>query len=415
MLKKIKEKLEKRKADKKPGRFLSFHILYLCIFLPPVLYILTIQGLERYYQDTWQSQLGHNLLQDRSSVLDGSIRLQDEIKKNIESFFEQKIVADLGVMAQTVVRTGQGNLIYPDYQLDIISQQNNLSGDEFVAQLQRAMVARENRQLLEQGLNFHLSVQIPHNTWLANLVLIFYILVFSMLLYRGYQFRLRESEQAEKQQQEELMAARTRFDNARAALAKSARKEQNLRIKLDSFKEKLQEADNRVKQTEEAALEELEMLEEKLAEATSQRESREEEISKLSLELESLDQQKEHQHEKKEKQQKTYSRRFNTLYKNIHVLDRALEGFLCLPEDWKLKAEEILHTLNADKDKVSVKRKVFSKGRVFALETEFAHKGRIYWRVGTGNKPEILVIGTKNSQDKDLRYLQNLYGQESQG
>jgi hypothetical protein len=56
-----------------------------------------------------------------------------------------------------------------------------------------------------------------------------------------------------------------------------------------------------------------------------------------------------------------------------------------------------------------VKRKVFSrKSNLTALETVFAYKGRMYWRKDAEGKVEVLAIGTKNTQNKDLAFLESL-------
>lgn len=340
--------------------------------------------------------------------MEGTVSIQEELKENIDIFLNTGLAAKLGVQAQAVVRTDQGRLLYPDFSLDILPEPSHDPENQFLTQVKQAMTARENRQILEEGLNFNLSAQIPHNTWLANMVLIFYILAFSLVLYKAYLLRTRESELADERQQQVLASVRQRLEKARSALLNSSRKELEHKKKLDDFKQKLDEADNRIRQTEEAALCELEMLEDKLSRATSQREAREREIHDLTRQVEALDQNSEPQKKKTEKAGKLYAKRFHTLYKNIHIHERALEGFASLSEEWKLKAEEIVHMLDADKQHVSVKRKVFSSGRASVLETEFAHKGRIYWRQENGNKLEILAIGTKNTQESDLRYLHKL-------
>jgi hypothetical protein len=56
-----------------------------------------------------------------------------------------------------------------------------------------------------------------------------------------------------------------------------------------------------------------------------------------------------------------------------------------------------------------VKRKVFlGKAALTVLESEFAYRGRIYWRRGANGKVEILAVGTKNTQPKDLAHLESL-------
>ena len=116
----------------------------------------------------------------------------------------------------------------------------------------------------------------------------------------------------------------------------------------------------------------------------------------------------------KENKQKTnnYNRvqkRFKTLYKNISVNKRALDGFFDLTDDMRIKGEEVIHKLNEDPSLVLVKRKVFGKkSRATVQEVIFAYKGRLYFRKTKDGKIEILTIGTKNTQVKDLEFLDNL-------
>jgi hypothetical protein len=75
----------------------------------------------------------------------------------------------------------------------------------------------------------------------------------------------------------------------------------------------------------------------------------------------------------------------------------------------KIKSEEIIHKLNENPKLVPVKRKVFSKkGRATVQEVIFAYNGRLYYRASTHGRIEILTIGTKNTQAKDLEFLDNL-------
>ena len=102
-------------------------------------------------------------------------------------------------------------------------------------------------------------------------------------------------------------------------------------------------------------------------------------------------------------------KRFNTLYKNIIIHDRAVSGFVDLNDDFKIKAEEIIHQLNNDPGLVTVKRKVFGgKGHETVLEAVFAYKGRLYFRNNRDKRVEVLAIGTKNTQARELEFLARL-------
>jgi len=112
---------------------------------------------------------------------------------------------------------------------------------------------------------------------------------------------------------------------------------------------------------------------------------------------------------KRKKRLESVQKRFGVLYKNLTFTDRAVEGFLALTEDFQLKAEEVIHRLNADESQISVKRKVFGKGgKMNVLEVDFAYSGRIYFQRDSQPGLKILVIGTKNTQDQDLAFLERV-------
>jgi hypothetical protein len=86
-----------------------------------------------------------------------------------------------------------------------------------------------------------------------------------------------------------------------------------------------------------------------------------------------------------------------------------VEGFVSLQGDLQLRVEEVIHTMNQDSDRLSVKRKVFAKkGALPVFESEFGYRGRIYWKRAEDGKVHVLAIGTKNTQSKDLAYLERL-------
>ena len=57
-------------------------------------------------------------------------------------------------------------------------------------------------------------------------------------------------------------------------------------------------------------------------------------------------------------------------------------------------------------NRVQIKRKVFGKkNRETVFEVIFAYKGRLYfWKI-SGNRVEVLAIGTKLTQNKSLVFL----------
>ncbi len=398
-----------RRKTNEGSRSLSFRILYLCIFLPPVLYIFTIQGLERHLDNTWSRELSTELITDMPRVATGRISLQEEIRKNVNDFITGKKLTRLGVIIHVGVRTDEGRQLYPVFDLDRELTVNRGGADEnHLSELERSLTARESIGILREGLVLNLSVQIPHNTWVSNIILIFYIFTFSLLLYRSYQAREIKSRIAAEEQKQKLENTRNRLDKAQSSLREFSGKEEAYTREMETLKRDLEKADNRLKITEEEALKELEDLEQKLSSVTAQRENQELEILQLSEHLEKLHSDRQARDKKKQKLFDQQLKRFSTLYKRLKFHDRAVQGFMELPEELQLKAEELIHTLNEDLQKVSVKRKVFSRGTTTSFETDFAYRGRLYWSRNSGGKVEVLAVGTKNTQSKDLKYLEGI-------
>jgi len=103
-------------------------------------------------------------------------------------------------------------------------------------------------------------------------------------------------------------------------------------------------------------------------------------------------------------------KRFAVLYKDTVMNRKAISGFLSLDSDHQIKAEEYVLLLDRNPDQVTIKRKVFSgkKHRTACFEILFAYNGRLYFTTNEKNKIEILVIGTKNTQTKDMEFLHSL-------
>ena len=89
---------------------------------------------------------------------------------------------------------------------------------------------------------------------------------------------------------------------------------------------------------------------------------------------------------------------------------KAISGFIGLNDDQQIKAEELIHQIDFKPDSVIIKRKVFSgkKHRTASFEVLFAYNGRLYFRKRKNNRTLVLVIGTKNSQTKDMDFLHSL-------
>jgi len=344
--------------------------------------------------------------------MEGRISIEEEIRKKINAYLSSKHILKWGILVRIVVKTGTGRWLYPSfgqgspYVLDTDSSPPDKPESTATNMLR---VAENNWKIMQEGIRFGLTVKIPKETWLANGILAFYIIVFSFLLYHAYRKTAREAQFMEISNQQALETANERLMIAQQRLQDISVREKNYHQEIARLENDLDSASDRVRETENEALTEMEQLENKLHENVSTKEDLELEVIHLKEELERIEATPKVPAKKQRKQVTSTAKRFKTLYKNIEIQQRAVEGFLNLGSDLQLRAEELIHNMNVDSSQLAVKRKIFSKkGAATTFECEFAYRGRVYWRPVAGTKTEILAIGTKNSQTKDLAYLENL-------
>ena len=79
-------------------------------------------------------------------------------------------------------------------------------------------------------------------------------------------------------------------------------------------------------------------------------------------------------------------------------------------EEMKIKAEEVIYQLDQDPSLVTIKRKVFigKRDRKTIMEVIFGYKGRLYFRNSKDSGIEVLAIGTKNTQAREMEFLNKL-------
>jgi len=398
-----------RRLERFAMKHLSYRVIFLCIFLPPVLYIFTIQGLESLVWRSWAEDLQSALVSDTTALLRGETSIQEEIKRNIEHYLSESLALKLGVVPRITVRTKTGLHLYPqvapgfDYPLITGGSQ---PGPRTASPLSALRIAEENLKIMEEGITLSVSAEIPRNTLLANSILVFYILLFSFILYRAYRGKSEEAERLSLQIQEDYRTATHNLQLAQKKLADLAEVEQNYKGEIARLQDAVASATEKVQLTEEQALEEIEKLEKKIQESVTARQEMEEEVLRLQEESERLQSTRKAFTKSRAKQIESTMKRFRALYKNLEFHDRAIEGFLNLQSELQLKAEECIHNINADESRLPVKRKVFAgKGALPAFECDFAYRGRIYWKKTAEGRTEILAIGTKNTQAKDLAYV----------
>jgi len=381
-------------------KFLSFKILILCILLPPILYIFSLQSIERHLNKRYAKEIGDVYTGDSRPLFDGSVRLQDAINNNIDRYLQSKAILSWGVKAKVTVATKQNTILYPA-----------VFNDEEGSILPSApiQVAADNYNLMNEGLVVNVDLILEHNTLLSNAILAFYICISVLVLFLYYRTGIKKARQ-EDTEKETKIARLLEFEKNHISRLKDLIKvKQKLISEIIKIKRKLVDERIRASKNEDDLIKEIVALEENINENIALQNEKQEEINALKEKIKLFEKERQKENKQKINNYDTFRKRFKTLYKNISVNKRAIDGFLDLTDDMKIKGEEIIHKLNEDPSFVLVKRKVFGKkGRATVQEVIFAYKGRLYFRKKKNGQIEILTVGTKNTQAKDLEFLDSI-------
>ena len=381
-------------------RFLSFKALFVLVMLPPILYVVSLQGLEGYLEHHYRSALANRIPGDTQALLGGRIRLVDQLQTIVETLRSEAVFHHHGVVLAVTIRTQTGRRLYPPAFSDDSAAEPGL---------ETMQVASENFALLNDGLDVTLDVTLGHNTLVANAVLASCILLALGGLAVLYRRGVRGYEAEEAQRQKERDAIRAREAKQKEALAVLTDQKNDLAAEIDTIQSDLQAAQERAARNEADLFDEVETLEAKLQQNLKQQDRQQARVRELEDQLAQLAREREALSVQQGKLAGGLRKRMDTLYKNTTFSDRSLAGLAELPETLQIKAEEVIHQLDAQADDVPVKRKLFrGKGKETVFEIVFARKGRLYFRRTKTRKVDILAIGTKNTQEKDLLYLDRI-------
>ncbi|OQY13274.1 MAG: hypothetical protein B6I30_03255 [Desulfobacteraceae bacterium 4572_187] len=381
-------------------KYLSFKILILCILLPPILYIFSLQSIERHLNKRYAKEIGDIYTGDTRPLFDGSVRLQDAINNNIDRYLQSKAILSWGVKAKVTVATKQNTILYPA-----------VFNDEEVSVLPSApiQVAADNYNLMNEGLVVNVDVILEHNTLLSNTILAFYICISVLVLFLYYKAGIKKARQEDTEKETELARLLEFEKNHTSKLKDLIKVKQKLISEIIKIKNKLVHERIRASKNEDDLIKEIVALEENINENIALQNEKQKEINALKEKIKLLEKERQKENKQKTNSYNIVRKRLKTLYKNISVNKRAINGFIDLTDDMKIKGEEIIHKLNEDPSFVSVKRKVFGKkGRATVQEVIFSYKGRLYFRKKKDGQIEILTIGTKNTQAKDLEFLDSI-------
>ena len=378
-------------------KFLSLRILILCILLPPILYIFSVQSIERHLKGRYANEIEDFYLEDTRPLFEGSLRLKDAINSNINRYLQSKALIALGVKVAITVTSKQNTILYP--AVVDVKEASLLPNDAM-------QIASDNYKLMNEGLVVNVDLVLEHNTLLTNIILGFFIFSSILVLSFYYWTGVKKAGQEEMEKNSELFRLKEIEVNHSDNLKALMKDKKNLISEIKKIKKQLKKDTVKARKNEDEMIKEIVALEDKINNKFNMLDERQEEIDALKEKIKLFEKEGRKESKQKTKIYNSVRKRFKALYKNISIDKKAIIGFLDLTEDMKIKSEEIIHKLNENPKIVPIKRKVFSKkGRATVQEVIFSYNGRLYFRATKNSRIEILTIGTKNTQIKDLEYL----------
>jgi hypothetical protein len=212
-----------------------FKTLFLCIFLPPVFYILTLQVLEGYLKKRETEKLNEVIIQKYEALYQGRYSVKDEVNRNINAYLSRSLAERLGVRIDILVKTKDDRILYPSQYPSRSTAEKQLSDSQF-ASLRYMDVATENYRILTDGLVLLVNVQIGYNSWLANGILVGYIFIALIVLQRFVLRALRESDRQEKKQRELIQNLSGQLAAAESKLGEVEAKEKEYLQKIGELR-----------------------------------------------------------------------------------------------------------------------------------------------------------------------------------
>jgi predicted RNase H-like nuclease (RuvC/YqgF family) len=296
------------------------------------------------------------------------------------------------------VLSKQGHILYPsNYNEDSPSLLGENRSD--------LNLAEDNFRILNEGLYIQVSVTLDPNSLPSYIILTILAGLSIGILYTMYLRSAAKARFDHEANENKWAAMLEREEEYRNKLESLSDERKEMESRLNEMKNKLAE----VRLSEDGLIEEIVHLEKMIDENSKLQKAQNNEIETLKSLIEKSEGEKKARLKKRIKGHDATEKRFKTLYKNLAFHERALEGYRDLEEDVKLKCEEIVHLLNSDPDKVIIKRKVFGKkNRETVFEVIFSYNGRLYFRKLKEGAIEVLAVGTKNSQERELEFLDKL-------
>jgi len=382
-------------------KYFPFKLLVLCVAMPAILYGFSVQALESYLKYRYARGIEESYIGDMVPLFSGSRRLKDAVKENIDRYLQKQALPTWLVGIEVLVSTQQGNILYPAafeaIELSTLSLQDNQA------------IASENYSLLNEALVVSVDVSLAFSSPLSLSILALYMLVSVAVLYRFYRSGMKTFLQEEDIKNLEIKRLREQEIDYNKKMESLNRERKEISAELAKRETALQSEKAKAASTEAEMFGEIVSLDQKIKENIRHQEQQLREMDALREKILNYEAELNRSDRQRIKEADSIGKRFKAIYKNIVINDRAVDGFVGLPDDMRIKAEELIHRLNDEPEQVPIKRKVFGKkGRETVLEVLFSYNGRLYFRRLKNQVVEILTIGTKNTQVKDLEYIDNI-------
>ncbi len=381
-------------------KYFPFKILILCILMPPVLYIASVQALEKKLQSLYSDEIEDIYIGDTRPLFEGSLTIADAITRNIDRYIRSKTLLSWGVKASVTVTTRSNTIIYPD----AFSQ-----GETSNSSIPSLQIAKENYAALNEGFIVAVDIQVLVDQFISYAMLATSIFL-SMLIFSFYYKRISRRAAIETSDIQDEIDRLLQMEQTHQAKLKTLNEQRKyLSNELRNIKKTVDSEKEKASRTEDEMIDEIVTLEKSMQENLFLQHAQEEEINTLKDKISQYEKGELKSDKQKIKASEAAQKRFKTLYKNLLVNDRAVSGFISLTQDLQLKAEEMMLQLHDDPKRVPIKRKIFGKkNRETVFEVLFSYKGRLYYRNTPEQKLEIVSIGTKHTQGKDLAFLDQL-------
>jgi hypothetical protein len=354
--------------------------------------------MEKYLKNIYTIEVENIYTGDTRLLFDGNLNVKDAVNNNIDNYLQKNKLIDWGVEPNVLVITKSGAIIYPSFE-----------EEDSLIQPNRKEVASENFKILNEGMNVQVDITLKRSSLLVISIFSFYLLISLATLSYFYRRGAIKTNMEEINRAEELNRLMELEKENKERMTSLTEDKTILSSEFKRIKNILEDSNAKTQKNEDGMIEEIIALEKKIENIHALYDGQQEENIELKEIIAKFEKGEIKSGKQKEKTSKLLTKRFRSLYKRISFHQRALLSLADLTDEMQIKVEEIIHKMDTDPSLLKIKRKVLMKKNPAAVfEISFSYNGRMYFSKGKDNKINILSIGTKNTQEKDLSFIDTL-------